>query len=174
LIRLALNVGWSMTGGGRLGDLTRRAVVPKLRLIPGLRDRVVDSTTPALRRSALVHRSRWPRQLAGTLCPNPLLPSGRRLDDVVGRGYALITRVPLSAYGESMLLRHNVTVLHAAPNSELDHWLDRARSAGALVRPDGTVMRAGRDVTALCRWYFDRFALRPRAAATLPTPQTCR
>ncbi|MDT5139982.1 MAG: 3-(3-hydroxy-phenyl)propionate hydroxylase [Mycobacterium sp.] len=174
LIRLALNVGWSMTGGGRLGDLTRRAVLPKLRLIPGLRDKVVDSTTPALRRSALVHRSRWPHQLAGTLCPNPLLPSGQRLDEVANRSYALITRVPLPAYGESMLRSHNVSLFHAAPDSELDNWLRRARTAAALVRPDGTVMRAGRDVTALCRWYFDRLPPRPRAAATLPTPQMCR
>jgi 3-(3-hydroxy-phenyl)propionate hydroxylase len=174
LIRLALNVGWSMTGGGRLGDLTRRAVLPKLRLIPGLRDKVVDSTTPALRRSALVHRSRWPHQLAGTLCPNPLLPSGQRLDEVANRSYALITRVPLPAYGESMLRRHDVTLFHAAPDSELDHWLRRARTAAALVRPDGTVMRAGRDVTALCRWYFDRLPPRPHVAATLPTPQMCR
>ena len=174
LIRLALNVGWSMTGGGRLGELTRRAVLPRLRLIPGLRDKVVDSTTPALRRSALVDRSRWPRQLAGTLCPNPLLPNGQRLDDVAGRGYALISRVPLPAHGESTLRRHNVTLFHASPNSELDTWLHRARAAAALVRPDGTVMCAGRDVTALCRWYFDRLPPSPGAAARLPTAEMCR
>jgi 3-(3-hydroxy-phenyl)propionate hydroxylase len=103
-----------------------------------------------------------------------LLPSGQRLDEVANRSYALITRVPLPAYGESMLRSHNVSLFHAAPDSELDNWLRRARTAAALVRPDGTVMRAGRDVTALCRWYFDRLPPRPRAAATLPTPQMCR
>ena len=91
MIRLALNVGWAMTGGGRVGDLARRAVLPRLRLIPGLRDKVVDSTTPALRASALVRKSRRRRRLAGSLCPNPLLPNGQRLDDVVGTGFALIT-----------------------------------------------------------------------------------
>jgi 3-(3-hydroxy-phenyl)propionate hydroxylase len=58
LIRLALNVGRSMTSGGHLGNLVRHLVLPRLRLLPGLRDKVVDSTTPALRGSALVHKSR--------------------------------------------------------------------------------------------------------------------
>ena len=58
MIRLALNVGWSMTSGGEFGNLIRRVVVPRMQHIPGLRDKVIDSRTPALRRSALVHRSR--------------------------------------------------------------------------------------------------------------------
>ena len=71
LIRLALTVGRSMTSGGEFGNLIRRVVVPQMHHIPGLRAKVVDSRTPALRRSALVHRSRRERRLAGTLCPNP-------------------------------------------------------------------------------------------------------
>ncbi len=82
MIRLALNVGRSMTGGGQLGNLARRVVLPRLRWLPGLRDKVVDSTTPALQRSALVCKSRRRRQLPGTLCPNPSLREGQRLDDV--------------------------------------------------------------------------------------------
>ena len=35
LIRLALNVGRAMTGGGHLGNLVRRLVLPRLRLLPG-------------------------------------------------------------------------------------------------------------------------------------------
>ena len=48
MIRLALGVGRAMTGGGRVGNVARRVVLPRLRLVPGLRDKVVDSTTPAL------------------------------------------------------------------------------------------------------------------------------
>ncbi|MFZ1178301.1 MAG: bifunctional 3-(3-hydroxy-phenyl)propionate/3-hydroxycinnamic acid hydroxylase, partial [Mycobacterium sp.] len=72
MIRLALAVGQAMTGGGNVGNLARRVVLPRLRLIPGLRDKVVDSTTPALHSSALVCKSLGPRRLAGTLCPNPV------------------------------------------------------------------------------------------------------
>ena len=57
LIRLALTVGRAMTAGGEFGNLVRRALVPRMHVIPGMRAKVLDSETPALRRSALVHRS---------------------------------------------------------------------------------------------------------------------
>jgi 2-polyprenyl-6-methoxyphenol hydroxylase-like FAD-dependent oxidoreductase len=152
MIRLALGVGWAMTGGGRVGDVARRLVLPRLRLIPGLRDKVVDSTTPALHASALVCRSRRPRRLAGTLCPNPLLPEGRRLDDVIGTGFALITRGRPGASDQALLRRRGVVVLLAQPGGALDVWLRRGHATAALVRPDRTVMRAERDLAALCAW----------------------
>ena len=156
LIRLALNVGRAMTGGGRLGDVARQLVLPRLRLIPGLRDKVVDSTTPALRRSALVHKSRRPHQLAGTLCPNPLVHSGQRLDDVVGAAFAFITTSPLRGADEALLRQRGVAVLVADHDTELGKWLGnrlgRRRVAAAIVRPDRTVMRAGRDPATLCAW----------------------
>jgi len=152
MIRLALGVGWAMTGGGRVGDAARRVVLPRLRLIPGLRDKVVDSTTPALRASTLVCRSRRPHQLAGTLCPNPLLPNGRRLNDVIGTGFALITASHPRAPDQALLRRHGVVVQVAQPGSPLDAWLRRGHATAALVRPDGTVIRTGRDLAALCAW----------------------
>ena len=152
MIRLALSVGWAMTGGGRLGDAARRAVLPRLRLIPGLRDKVVDSRTPALRRSALVRRSLRPRQLAGTLCPNPRLQDGQRLDDVLGTGFALITRTRPTTADEAALRRRNVTILVAEAGSPLWAWLRRRHATAALVRPDRTVARNGRDLATLCAW----------------------
>jgi 3-(3-hydroxy-phenyl)propionate hydroxylase len=152
MIRLALSVGWAMTGGGRLGNAARRAVLPRLRLIPGLRDKVVDSRTPALRRSAFVRRSLRPHRLAGTLCPNPALRDGQRLDDVLGAGFALISTARLGAADEAALRRRDVTVLVAETDSPLGAWLDRGRATAALVRPDRTVARAGRDLAALCAW----------------------
>lgn len=145
LIRLALSVGWAMTGGGRLGDVTRRTVLPRAGLIPGLRKKVVDSTTPALRRSALVHSTRRPGQLAGKLCPNALLDNGKRLDDVAGSGFALVTRIPLETAAETQLRAHNIPVISAHPGDQLDVWLRHGRAVIALIRPDRTVMSAGRD-----------------------------
>jgi 2-polyprenyl-6-methoxyphenol hydroxylase-like FAD-dependent oxidoreductase len=157
MIRLALNVGRAMTGGGRLGNLIRRVVLPRLRLVPGLRDKVVDSTTPALHSSALVSKSRRPRRLAGTLCPNPLLPDGQRLDDVLGAGFALITTGGLGPADEASLRRRGIAVLVAQPDSALETWLRRGRATAAIVRPDRTVMRTGRDTAALCAWTASRW-----------------
>ncbi len=152
MIRLALGMGWAMTGGGRVGDVTRRLVLSRLRLIPGLRDKVIDSTTPALHASALVRKSRRPRGLAGTLCPNPLLPNGQRLDDALGTGFGLITTSRPGAADEASLRRRGVAVLVPEPGSALETWLRRGHADAALVRPDRTVMHAGRDVAQLCAW----------------------
>lgn len=148
LIRLALYVGRAMTGGAQLGNVLRRVVLPRLSMIPGLRDKVVDSATPPLVSSALVCRSR----LGGTLCPNPQLRDGRRLDDVLGTGFALITSRRPDDADEAALRQRGFVVLVTQPGDALAHWLGEGRATAALVRPDRTVMRAGRDVAALCAW----------------------
>ena len=152
MIRLALNVGRAMTGGARVGNAIRRVVLPRLRLIPSLRDKVIDSTTPALPSSALVCSSRRRRQLGGTLCPNPQLRDGQRLDDVLGTGFSLITTRGLRVADEAALRQRGLVVLVAQPGDALGQWLRGGRATAALVRPDRTVMRAGRDVSALCGW----------------------
>lgn len=144
LIRLALTVGKCMTAGGEAGNLLRRIVVPRLSLIPGVRHRVVDSTTPALRRSAFVRTRLRPRSLAGTLCPNPVLPEGHRLDDALGSGFAVITTVPLEPEQHSMLEGRGAAVHFAAPGTELARWLRHGHSAAVIIRPDRTVMRSAR------------------------------
>jgi 3-(3-hydroxy-phenyl)propionate hydroxylase len=150
LIRLALTVGRSMTSGGEFGNLIRRVVVPRLHHIPGLRDKVVDSRTPALRRSALVHRARGHGSLTGTLCPNPELSDGRRLDDSIGTGVALISAVPVNASQRADLEKGGTAVHFAAAGTELADWLRRGRATAAVVRPDRTVMRADRNIDRLC------------------------
>lgn len=152
LIRLALSVGWAMTGGGRVGDAARRLVLPRLRFIPGMRRRIVDSTTPALHSTALAGKSRLPGRLGGRLCPNPLQRDGRRLDDVLGAGFALITMIRPTAADEAALRRRGVVVLTPQPGDVLATWLRRGHANAAVVRPDRTVARAGRDVAALCAW----------------------
>ena len=162
MIRLALTVGRAMTAGGELGSVLRRVVVPRLSLIPGMRKRILDSSTPALHRSSLVQRRLGPRSLTGTLCPNPTLPDGHRLDDVLGMGFAIVTAVPFTADQQALADQRCVTVFFAAPGSELAQWLRRGRVAAALVRPDRTVM-------ATARRPADLLAQTPRlAVVTLP------
>jgi len=143
VIGLALTVGRAMTAGGRLGDLLRRTVVPRMDLIPGLRERVLDSTTPALPRTIMVNKLRFGDRLAGTLCPNADVPDGPRLDSLLGNGFALITNRPLTPTERSAVESHHGVVHVAAPGGAVAQWLRHGRADAAIVRPDRTVMRAG-------------------------------
>lgn len=149
MVRLALVVGRFMTAGGEAGSLLRRIVVPRLGLIPGVRNRIMDSSTPALHRSRFVQRRHGPRSLTGTLCPNPVLPDGHRVDDVLGLGFALITAVPLTSAQHLLAQERGSTTYFAAPGTELARWLRRGHTVAALVRPDRTVMATSRSVAQL-------------------------
>lgn len=146
MIRFALAVGAAMTAGGGPGDLLRRVVVPRLHLIPGIREKIVDSTTPALPGSELVLKRSGRRQLAGRLCPNSVLPDGERLDSVVGRRFAVITTGALSPSQRAEVSRRGALEVIAHPGTELATWLRDRRATTAVVRPDRTVMVAGSDV----------------------------
>ena len=149
MIRMALGMGWAMTSGGDVGNLIRRVVVPRLHLVPGLRDKLIEKYT-APRRSALVAKTRAPWQLAGTLCPNPLVANRIRLDTVLGDGFSMVSTARPPAF-QCALLDERGAVLHIAePGSELACWLRRGRVTAAIIRPDRTVMCASRNLGALC------------------------
>ena len=150
MIRLALGMGWAMTAGGRLGNVIRRSLAPRLHLIPGVRTRLVDSNTPPLRRSALIVKSWRPHGLAGTLCPNPATDDAVRLDTQLGNGFALVTAKPLEPSLTQKLQSRGATVITAQPGTELAQWLRGGRALAAVVRPDRTVMQAGTRLGHLC------------------------
>ncbi|MGY4766785.1 bifunctional 3-(3-hydroxy-phenyl)propionate/3-hydroxycinnamic acid hydroxylase MhpA [Kribbella sp. CWNU-51] len=150
LIQLAKLIGVSMTQGGRAGDMLRRAIAPRLHWIPGLRARLLDSETPPLRRSALVEGRGLRKSLNGRLCPNALLADDIRYDDVTRAGFVCVTGVPLSRQQRALLAGRGTEVLEVQPDSPLYNWLADGNAAAALVRPDFTVLRAGRDVAGLC------------------------
>jgi 3-(3-hydroxy-phenyl)propionate hydroxylase len=150
MIKLAKLVGVSMTQGGRAGDLLRKAIAPRLHRIPGLRDRLLDGETPPLHRSALVEGRKVRTSLNGRLCPNALIADGTRYDDITHAGFVLVTGVPLSPQQRAVLADRGSDVIEVATGSPLHQWLEDGNAAAALVRPDFTVMRAGRDVARLC------------------------
>lgn len=163
MIRLALGIGRAMTAGGEFGDVLRHVMLPAMRRLPGVRAKVLDGETPRLHRSALVCRSRTPRQLTGRLCPNPVIDGGRRLDAELGNGFAVITTGTPSR-AQRALIEERGAVLHVATaHSELARWLRRGRATSALVRPDRTVMRTTRHLAALC----DSL---PKSVPTQPNP----
>ena len=150
MIRLAMVVGWAMTGGGRAGDRLRRHVVPLAVRVPGLRARVVDSTTPRLSASALVHRSRRAGRRAGTLCPNVALPSGRRLDEETAGSFVLVVNAPLNEDLAREIVAADVAVVSTSYAAGLATWL--GQDEAALVRPDHTVVTAGTIPDVFGRW----------------------
>lgn len=158
MIDLALMVGRAMTSGGRLGDMLRGLVVPRIHLLPSLRDRVMDSATPSLTRSALVQKS---GALTGALCPNPRTPDGRHLDAVLGYGFAVVSIEEPSEDDRAAAEARGATVYLTHGSSELGQWLSSGRAKAAILRPDRTVMRAGRDVSSLCN-SIPAFPVNPR------------
>jgi 3-(3-hydroxy-phenyl)propionate hydroxylase len=147
MIRCALAVGAAMTAGGGAGDLLRRVVVPRLHLIPGVREKIVDSTTPALHSSELVVKSPGRRQLAGSLCPNSVLLDGKRLDEVAGRTFVVISAEPLNPSQRDEISRRGAVVVMAHPGTELALWLRSGQARAAVVRPDRTVLAASRSLS---------------------------
>jgi 3-(3-hydroxy-phenyl)propionate hydroxylase len=152
MILMAVSVGAAMTGGGRVGDLIRHTLFPRMQnlRLPGTRVSAADGVAPGLRSSELVIKSRTPGGLAGTLCPNPVLPDGRRFDEVVGNRFALITSSPLTDAQRKEISSRGAAVVPAAPGSEFDRWLRKRRASAAIVRPDRAVMQAGRNIQAIC------------------------
>jgi 3-(3-hydroxy-phenyl)propionate hydroxylase len=150
MIRRAKLIGTAMTAGGGLGNLLRRVVAPRLHLVPGLREQILDSETPALHRSDLVVRPRLRRTLAGRLCPNAVVDSSRRFDDVAAGRFAVIASTDPSAPQRAVISGRGAVLITARPRSELHQWLRDGRAHGAIVRPDGTVLSANREVSSLC------------------------
>jgi 3-(3-hydroxy-phenyl)propionate hydroxylase len=149
-IRLARLVGMAMTEGGEFGNLLRRVVAPRLGFLPGVRAQILNSQTPALRRSALVQRSRIGRSLAGTLCPNAVVDDGQRLDDLAAGRFAIVTAAEASAAHRAEVARRAGVLITASPGTDLHRWLRHGRTTGAIVRPDGTVLDVGQELSALC------------------------
>ncbi|MET8408515.1 bifunctional 3-(3-hydroxy-phenyl)propionate/3-hydroxycinnamic acid hydroxylase [Streptomyces sp. NPDC005195] len=148
VIRLAVAMGWAMTGGQDRGAALRRTVVGAACRVPGVASAVSRDLSPALTAGPLVRRRRGliGRRLTGTFCPQPwVLVNGRqmRLDDVLGDSFALLTTVPPTPHMTAV-----ATALHAATihlddledDGTLAAWLARGRADAALLRPDRVVM----------------------------------
>jgi len=150
LIRIAKLMGVLMTQGGRAGDTARRVVAPRLHYVPGIRSKILDSETPALSRTVLVRRPRLRCSPTGRLAPNAAIADGRRLDETVGHRFAIISVEPLTSSQCALLTSRGAVPVEAPVGSPLHRWLTQHRVSAALVRPDRTVMSAGRDLDALC------------------------
>ncbi|MER6031362.1 bifunctional 3-(3-hydroxy-phenyl)propionate/3-hydroxycinnamic acid hydroxylase [Streptomyces sp. NPDC001851] len=148
MVRVAVAVGWAMTGGQDRGAAIRRAVVGAACRIPGVTAAVSRDLSPALAANPLVRRRPrlTGRSLAGTFCPQPrVIVDGRRerLDDILGDSFAVLTALPPTARMTGVATALGASVIHVDDlddDGTLAAWLSRGRADAVLLRPDRVVM----------------------------------
>ncbi|MFF7190322.1 bifunctional 3-(3-hydroxy-phenyl)propionate/3-hydroxycinnamic acid hydroxylase [Streptomyces sp. NPDC008222] len=182
VIRVAVAVGWAMTGGQDRGAALRRAVVGAACRIPGVTAAVSGDLSPALTAGPLIRRRPrlTGRVLAGTFCPQPWIErNGRRmrLDDVLGTSFAVLTTAPPTPQVTAVATALGAPTFHAGglgDGGTLAAWLARGRADAVLLRPDRVVMDtvpAGTsDFTGTATWASLLHAGRGTADARLVSP----
>ena len=155
MIRLAILVGWLMTGGTARTARLRRAALRTVTRLPGVEQRVLDTAWPAFPAGPLTARR---DRAAGRLCPQPRIrtPDGEtQLDRVLGDGFAIVSRTGLrgfdpptreffDALGTSML--HLDGGAHDVDGT-LTALLEQTRAGALLLRPDRVVAASAASVS---------------------------
>ncbi|MEU9958648.1 bifunctional 3-(3-hydroxy-phenyl)propionate/3-hydroxycinnamic acid hydroxylase [Streptomyces sp. NPDC050982] len=151
-IRLAVAMGWAMTGGQDGAAALRRGILGAAVRVPGLTAAAARDLSPALAAGPLVRRRvlsrarRGGRGLVGGLCPQPWVAvDGRRvrLDELLGDSFAVLTAAPpspsLRAVADGLGAR-TVPVAGLGDDGRLAAWLREGRADAVLLRPDRVVM----------------------------------
>ncbi|MER6347998.1 bifunctional 3-(3-hydroxy-phenyl)propionate/3-hydroxycinnamic acid hydroxylase MhpA [Streptomyces sp. NPDC001595] len=191
VIRLAVAMGWAMTGGqDGAAALRRRALAVACR-VPGLVTAAGRDLSPILAPGPLVRRPRRARHsLAGTHCPQPWVRnadgSRNRLDDLLGDSFAVLTATELPPSVRTIthgLGARTVSVTGLGDDGRLADWLRAGRADAVLLRPDRVVLdvvpSGARDFTDTAAWAALLHSTRgphstpsphllPRTAATSP------
>jgi 3-(3-hydroxy-phenyl)propionate hydroxylase len=161
VIRLAVAMGWAMTGGqDGAAALRRRALAAACR-IPGLTELAGRDLSPHLTTGPLVRRG-VRRRLAGTHCPQPWVSvDGRRtrLDELLDDSFTVLTATEpgpsLTALAHSLGIRA-LCVADLGDDGTLAAWLRDGRADAVLLRPDRVVMdvlpSGSHDFTSTAAW----------------------
>ncbi|MFF9117928.1 bifunctional 3-(3-hydroxy-phenyl)propionate/3-hydroxycinnamic acid hydroxylase [Streptomyces massasporeus] len=161
VIRLAIAMGWAMTGGQDGAAAVRRRLLAAACRIPGLITAAGRDLSPPLTTGPLVRR-RTRRGLAGTYCPQPWITAdGRRtrLDELLGDSFALLTAAgpgpSLDSLAHGLGIRA-IPVTDFGDDGTLVAWLRAGRADAVLLRPDRIVMdivpAGGLDFTDTSAW----------------------
>ncbi|MFE5296786.1 bifunctional 3-(3-hydroxy-phenyl)propionate/3-hydroxycinnamic acid hydroxylase [Streptomyces sp. NPDC056632] len=178
LIRLAVAMGWAMTGGQDGAAALRRRILAAACRIPGLTVAAGRDLSPRLTAGPLVRR-RTRRSPVGTHCPQPWAvgPGGRRsrLDELLGDGFTVLTAA--EPWPSLRALAHGlgvpaIPVTDLRDDGTLAAWLRAGRVDAVLLRPDRVVMDvvpAGRnDFTDTPAWA----SLLHTTRSPAPSPRT--
>lgn len=170
VIGLAKLTGVMMTAGGRAGDLLRRAAAPAALAVPGIRQKIADSETAALKHPTWARATRSDR-LAGKLAPYAVLA---RLDGgwSARQTFRLLTTAPLPEHDVRALEARGCSVVEVAEGTPVAVWMRNGRARAALVRPDGTVMRSGRRAGPVVADAVARLRVPPPREVAPSTPST--
>ncbi|MFD8236710.1 bifunctional 3-(3-hydroxy-phenyl)propionate/3-hydroxycinnamic acid hydroxylase [Streptomyces sp. NPDC059696] len=185
VIRLAVAMGWAMTGGQDGAATIRRRALSMACRVPGLAELVGRDLSPPLTAGPLVRRGTR-RSLAGSHCPQPWITAdGRRirLDEVLGDSFAVLTAAEpwpsLSALAQGLGVRA-IPVTGLGDDGTLAAWLRTGRADAVLLRPDRVVMdvvpAGGRAFTDIPAWasllHTTRSPLPPRRTAGTSLPRS--
>ncbi|KOV95423.1 3-(3-hydroxyphenyl)propionate hydroxylase, partial [Streptomyces sp. NRRL B-1140] len=161
VIRLAVAMGWAMTGGQDSAAALRRRLLAAACHLPGLTELAGRDLSPPLTTGPLVRR-RLRRRLVGTHCPQPwIISEGRRvrLDEVLGDSFTVLTATEpgpsLTALARGLGVLA-VPVTELGDDGTLAAWLRAGRADAVLLRPDRVVMdvvpAGARDFTDTAAW----------------------
>jgi 3-(3-hydroxy-phenyl)propionate hydroxylase len=164
VIRMAIAVGWLMTGGSARTCWLRRAVLHAATRLPGLEEKVFTAAWPAFPPGPLSARGDG---AAGRLCPQPRIRTGDGdvlLDRALGDGFAIVTRGrdAVAAFDPATRGFFDAlgTVVHLGDpaaggicdiDGMLTALLDEAGADALLLRPDHVIV-AGADRADLRGW----------------------
>ncbi|GAA0612976.1 bifunctional 3-(3-hydroxy-phenyl)propionate/3-hydroxycinnamic acid hydroxylase [Streptomyces crystallinus] len=177
-IRLAVAMGWAMTGGQDGAAALRRRVLAAACRIPGLTTAAGRDLSPPLTAGPLVRQRRMRRSLVGTHCPQPwvaLDDRRSRLDDLLGDSFTVLTTADP---GPSLrALAHGlgvpaIPVTDLRDDGTLAAWLRAGRADAVLLRPDRVVMDV---IPAGCHDFTDTAAwasLLHTTRSPAPSPRT--
>ncbi|WP_405540222.1 bifunctional 3-(3-hydroxy-phenyl)propionate/3-hydroxycinnamic acid hydroxylase [Streptomyces sp. NBC_00075] len=181
VVRLAVAMGWAMTGGqDGAAALRRRALAAACR-IPGVTELAGRDLSRPLTAGPLVRRG-LRRGLAGTYCPQPWVNvDGRRtrLDEVLGDSFTVLTATEpgpsLTAIAHGLGVRA-VPVTGLGDDGTLAAWLRAGDADAVLLRPDRVVMdvvpSGGRDFTSTAAWASLLHTTRSPIAARRPVEKS--
>ncbi|MCG7204741.1 bifunctional 3-(3-hydroxy-phenyl)propionate/3-hydroxycinnamic acid hydroxylase [Streptomyces arenae] len=181
VVRLAVAMGWAMTGGqDGVATIRRRALAAACR-IPGLTKLAGRGLSPPLTAGPLVRRG-GRRGLAGTYCPQPWVSVGglrTRLDEVLGDSFAVLTAAQpgpsLTALAHGLGVRA-IPVTDLGDDGTLAAWLRSGHADAVLLRPDRVVLDVvplgGRDFTATTAWASLLHTTRSPDPSEWPSPKS--
>ena len=150
MIRLAMLDRHRHDGRRRVRQLAAPRAGAAPAPVPAFSSHILNSETPALKRTELVKRRPLSKALPGRLRPNALAGDGRRFDDVAGGQFSVVTSDCPSPTQTADVQRLGAILVTAQAGTELHKWLCRSKATSALVRPDGTVTHAGHELTKVC------------------------
>ncbi|WP_327312651.1 bifunctional 3-(3-hydroxy-phenyl)propionate/3-hydroxycinnamic acid hydroxylase MhpA [Streptomyces sp. NBC_01235] len=176
MIRLAVAMGWAMTGGQGSAAALRRSLTSAACRIPALREAAGRDLSPALGHSALIrrHTRLGGRELAGTFCPQPWVgfdAGSIRLDDLLGDSLAVVSAVPAAPWLRAVAEALGARIIGTddlGDDGTLAAWLRDGRADAVLLRPDRVVVDV---VPAGADDFTDTAAWAPLLCSTrLPSP----